>query len=328
MPQTKLQDYQDSPAARAELVDFLKRTGQPPTASCTWEARLRHWWDENPHAPLHPLRGYVLRHEGRIVGYAGAIPTFHLIHGQRAPTICATTLRVDAEHRQGAVQMLLKMRTLASQVMVTHTTPIPKLREALAHMGARAEPWVTRTLFPAGGLALVLGRRDVWPQLSSHLRLVQSLDEVKSIAPLSRSSDKIEKWICPASLRWQTSTPMYDFPFLGAVDAEGALHAFLILQKNPRTFRLLTAWDVVEAWTAHDDASQLQALLGCLVRKPSLLSPTLTWLTTASFPGDPAWTTARSLFSRRQAVCHYFMLPESLRNLPKHSVMAEGDLVL
>ncbi|MCX6853585.1 MAG: hypothetical protein NTV80_01620 [Verrucomicrobia bacterium] len=328
MPQTTIQDYQDTPALRGELLDFLNRTGKPPTETCTWEARLRHWWDENPHAQLHPLRGYILRHEERIVGYAGAIPTSHSIQGQRFPTVCATTLRVDPEHRKGAVQILLKMRALATEVIVTHTTAIPKLRETLAHMGARAEVQVKRFLFPTGRQASFLRMHDSWPQLGPHLRLTQNLDAVKSIAPLSRTQDKIEKWICPESLRWQMSTPMYAFNFMGAVDADGALHAFLILQNRPRTFRLLQAWDVVEAWTAHEHPDQIHALLGCLVRRPSLLSPNLNWLTAATFPGDPTWTAAPHLISRKQTVCHYFMLPEALRDLPKHTVMAEGDLVL
>lgn len=328
MSQTHIQDYQDSPAARLELLDFLNRTGRPPTGTCSWELRLKHWWDENPHATQHPLRGYIVKHEGRIVGYAGAIPTSHSLKGQRIPTICATTLRADPEFHQAALQMLLRMRGLGRQTMVTHTTPIPKLRELLTRMGARAETSTKRHLFPSGRLARLLGRHDLWPKLDSRLRLTQSLDEVNSIAPLSRPQDRVEKWICPDSLRWQISTPMYSFRFLGAVDEAGALHAFLILHQRPRTFRLLKAWEVVEAWAAQDNSAQIHALLGSLVHSPTLLGQRRNWLTTTAFPSDTTWKNTPSLFSKQENVCHFFMLPGPLREVFKHTVMAEGDLVL
>ena len=35
-----------------------------------------------------------------------------------------------------------------------------------------------------------------------------------------------------------------------------------------------------------------------------------------------------SASSNAQLVCHYFMMPAPLRNVPKHTVMAEGDFVV
>ena len=328
MSQTHLQDYQDSPAARVELLDFLNRTGHPPAGTCSWEARLSHWWDQNPHASQHPLRGYIVRHEGRIVGYGGTIPSSYSVQGQRIPSLYATTLRADAEFHRAGIQMLMRLRSLGREVMVTHTTPIPKLQELLIRMGARAETSVRRYLFPTGLGARLTGKHQLWPKLDSSLRLTLNLDEVKSIAPLSRPQNRIEKWLCLDSLRWQLNTPMYNFRFLGAIDDTGTLHAYLILHDRTRIFRYLKGWDVVEAWTAHETPESMHALLGSLVHRPALLGPQRHWLTTTAFPDDDTWKSAPSLASRQQAVCHFFMLPAPLKELSKHTVMAEGDLVL
>ncbi len=328
MSQTHLQDYQDSPAARVELLDFLNRTGHPPAGTCSWEDRLHHWWDQNPHASQHALRGYVVRHEGYIVGYGGTIPSSYTFQGQRVPSLYATTLRADPRFHRAGIQMLMRLRSLGQEVMVIHTTPISKLQDLLNRMGARAETSVTRYLFPTGISAQLTGNQALWPKLDSSLRLTLNLDEVKSIAPLSRPQNRLEKWLCLDSLRWQINTPMYDFRFLGAIDGNGALHAYLILHDRERTFRLLKAWDVVEAWTAHGSPEPTQALLGSLARNPTLLGQHRHWLTTTAFQQDETWKTAPSLISRQQAVCHYFMLPDPLKGLPKHTMMAEGDLVL
>jgi len=323
-----IQEYQDSPAARAELVDFLNRTGLPHTADCSWEQRLSHWWDENPHAPLHPLRGYEIRSKNRIVAYGGTLPTAHTIGAECLPSMCASTLRAEPGFIQETGRMLMKIRHLGKSVMVSYTTAIPKLQQVLTKMGAHTETRVKRHLFPSGMLAKANGSDRRWPQLDGQLRLTLDLAEVRSIAPKQRSTDRLEKWLSVDSLRWQISTPMYRFHFMGAVDSAGALHAFLIIKHRPRTFRLVQAWEVMEAWTAQDRAEPVLALLGHLVRHPEILGQRLSWLTTTAFPGDALWDEAPSFVTKQEKVCHYFMLPHSLRTVPKHNVMAEGDLIL
>jgi len=51
-------------------------------------------------------------------------------------------------------------------------------------------------------------------------------------------------------------------------------------------------------------------------------------LTVEDFDHDPAFMRMPLLISRREKVCHYFLLPEELREVPKHTVLAEGDLGL
>jgi hypothetical protein len=65
-----------------------------------------------------------------------------------------------------------------------------------------------------------------------------------------------------------------------------------------------------------------------VTRQPGLLPSKASLITTASFPGDHSWESSPALLTREQQVCHYFMLPESLRSVPKHTVMAEGDFVV
>ncbi len=322
MPDTTFQEYQDSDAERAELLAFLKRPDGLPLIQGTWEDRIRHWWDENPFADLHPYRGRVIFHQGRVVGFAGSLPAGYALHGQTIPVLLATTLEVRPEYPKAGLSMLLKMRSLSEQIPIFHTTPSPKLQHTLLKMDARAETQVQRRYFLTGTLA----KLSRWPRLAAAMTLTTRIEDVLAISRPYQRADRLEKWHSPESLRWQLSTPTRKQAFVGAIDTSGTLHSFLIL--SPHRVRGLPAWDILEAFTTHDDFSELHALAGAVTRQPGLLPTKASLITAASFPGDHSWESSPALLTRDQKVCHYFMLPESLRSVPKHTVMAEGDFVV
>jgi hypothetical protein len=322
MPETTFQEYQDSPAERAELLAFLKRPGGLIPIQGTWEERLAHWWDDNPFAHLHSYRGRVIHHQGKVVGYAGSLPAGYALHGQTIPVLLATTLEVLPEYPKAGLSMLLKMRSLSEEIPIIHTTPSPKLQHTLIKMDARAETQVQRRYFLTGTLA----KLSRWPQLNASMTLTTRMQDVLAVSRPYQNADRLEKWHTPESLRWQLSTPTRRQTFVGAIDTSGTLHSFLIL--SPHRVRGLPAWDILEAFTTRDDFSELHALAGAVTRQPSLLPTKANLITTASFPSDHAWDATPALLTRDQLVCHYFMMPAPLRNVPKHTVMAEGDFVV
>ncbi|MES2596762.1 MAG: hypothetical protein V4662_15575 [Verrucomicrobiota bacterium] len=328
MSGSNVQEYIDTPEARLELADFLSRTGDLPPTGCSWLARLSHWWDENPHAALHPLRGYVVRAEDKMVGFGGAIPTSYSLGDQRFPAIVATTLRVAEGNVQAGLNVLLKLRRLGQEVPVAMTTAVPKLREALKEMGAKSETQVTRRLVPMGGLSRILPGGSGWPTLDSSMRLITSVNDIADLALPATTAKLLEPTVSLESLCWQLTTPMHDLHMIGAVDGTRRLHSFLILRQRPRTMRAFLAWEVVMSWTARENAEELRALSGCLVRDPGLLGERLNWLTTTSFQNDSRWQGSPKLLERQEEVCHYFLLPDACREAPKLSMLAEGDLLL
>jgi len=328
MSGSNVQEYIDSPAHRLELADFLKKTGDLPANGCTWEDRLAHWWDDNPHASQHPLRGYIVRDEGKLVGYGGAIPMSYSLDGKRIPALVATTLRIASGHVTCGLNILLKMRRLGQEVPFVHTTPVPKLQEVLRDMGAKADLRMTRRLVPLGTWARILPGGSGWPALDSSMRLITSVNDVTGLADRTRPTNRLEPFVSFESLCWQLTTPMHDLQLIGAVDITGQLHSFLILRRRERTMRVFTAWEVVQSWTAREDSEELQSLVGALVRDPSLLGERLNWLTTTAFSNDTHWQNTPRMTEHQEEVCHYFQLPDAFQSTTKLSMLAEGDLLL
>lgn len=324
MPKLDISPYPDTPEARVELVEFLTRQ-IPPQNGVGWERRLRHWWDENPAAATDLERGRWAHVDGRLVAYGGSIPAMHALQGRPFQTFNATTFCVEKQHPRAAALIFLQQRELALQHMITHTTPSPRVQDALLKLGARAEQNVIRHFFPAG-IASHLHGRFWWPALPERLRVITDPAEVMAVARPYQHSDRIEKWISPEYLRWFCRSTMRTHHFLGLVDGEGTLSSCLIV--TPRKVRGLRSWDVLESFSAREDESELHALTGLLVKEPGLFPGGAVIVCGAKFPSDHRWDHAPALLKRNQQVCHFFLLPELMRHAPKHTIMAEGDLGL
>lgn len=323
MPGTVVSNYEDQPEGRAELAGFLQEAWPARSSDHGWALRLVHWWDANPWASISPHRGWVARAADRMVGFGGLIPGCYAYEGQRVPALLASSFHVQAEYPQSAMTMFRQQRLVREEHIVVHATAIPRLQQTLSKMGSQAETQITRRIYGMGPLRHLRGR---WPMLGSDMQVITDLALARALAQPFRRADRLEKWHTLESLRWWCASPMREHRFLGAMDRAGTVTSFLLL--TPRPVRCLPAWDVVEGFTTREDASELQALVGSLTRHPSLLPTTKCLLTIPAFDSDTAWSHTPSLLARRQTVCHHFLLPELLRQTPKLTVMAEGDLGL
>lgn len=324
MPNLEISSYPDTPEARAELVEFLNLQLKPQGCH-RWEQRLQFWWDENPAAADNGERGRWVRAGGRLVAYGGSIPALHAWQQQPCQALYATTFCVDARFPKAASLIFLQQREVAEHCLITHSTPSPRVQSALLKLGAQAEQAVTRHFFPAGTASLLCGH-SWWPSLPADKHVVTDPAQITAIARPYQHSDRIEKWVTPGYLRWFCRSPARHHHFLGLADASGVLSSYLLVTR--RHVRGLRAWDVVESFTTSSDHAELHSLSGLLVRQPGILPGGAHLVTAATFPGDFTWDTTPALLRRDQRVCHFFLFPQALRQAPKHTIMAEGDLGL
>ena len=322
MPATAIEDYHDDPTARRELAEYLVTAIADPLPVEGWLGRFAHWWDMNPFAGLHEARGWVVRKEGRLAGFLALIPVGYAVKGLLAPGLGASTWVIDPECRNVSLPMFMKLRRLGAETLIADTTPSPEVQALMDRVAWRSERWVTRRFFGVGRLA-----RGKWPALKAGLRCVTGLDGVKSVARPFQRGDRIEKWVSLESLRWQLASPIHVHRFLGVVDEAGVLSSFVILVKKP--VRGMPAWAAMEAWTSGETPEELHAMTGAWLSGEAKVD--LPWrplFSAAEFAPDDLWAGAPALHSRKQEVCHFFSEPSELAGIPKHTVMAEGDLGL
>lgn len=88
--------------------------------------------------------------------------------------------------------------------------------------------------------------------------------------------------------------------------------------------RGVRGWLAVDHFSTCEDNSELHALVGEIVRHRSPL-PDGRFLTLTSFPDDTTWDSVAAVLRREARVTHHFAIPEAMKALRKHSVLAEGD---
>lgn len=318
---TQIAEFQDSAEARAELITWLMATDEEFLTQAQWQARLAHWWDENPFTESAPKQGWTLRHQGKIVGFMALIAARYAIKGRPQPAYLASTWRVDEPHRNQSLPMLMKLRPIWANTLICDTTPIPEVQALLKRFHWVGCPNIQRH-FVALGMPGKILRRGNWPQLSSEVRLTRDPNEVRAISCPFANSAGIEKWITPEYLRWFVKGPMRRHEFVGAIDSQGCLSSYLFL--TPKRIRGVPAWMESDHFTTRDTLEELHALVGDLVRQPGLVGSERL-LSLASFPGDSTWDQIPALHRRTEYLRHFFYIPEEYRSLPKRTVIAEGD---
>ncbi|MDZ4401624.1 hypothetical protein [Prosthecobacter sp.] len=321
MPTCQIEEYQDSQQARAELIPWLIASDPQPLSIEIWQRRLSHWWDQNPFASLRAERGWLLRHEDKIGGFLGLIPTCYAVNGRPVPAFIASTWRVDEAHRNASLPMLMKFRRMAAETLTADTTPTPKVQALLQRSGWSCLTDIQRRFVPLGLIQKILQHRS-WPLLPSGRRISRDPSEVQRIAASCMSSAGIEKWITPEYLRWFAASPMRRHEFIGVIDASDCLSSYIFI--TPKRIRGLPAWMEIDHFSVSSDSEELHALVGEIVRNPSLLGNERL-LSLAAFPGDTSWDVTPVLHQRTEHVCHCFAIPEALETLPKRTVLAEGD---
>ncbi|MBE7494162.1 MAG: hypothetical protein HS117_04415 [Verrucomicrobiaceae bacterium] len=320
MPACQIDEYHDSQLLREELVAWSANDVIWPLPASMWERRLRHWWDENPFAAISPLRGWIMRHEGRVTGFMALIPACYAVQGECRAAYAASTWRVDEAHRNASLSMLMKMRRLAATTLLVDTTPTPDVQVMLQKSGWTPATSITRRFVPLGLAGLPW--RGKWPRLSAGQKITRDPAEVRFIAASFQKPDRIEKWVTLEYLRWFAASPMRRHEFIGAIDSVGCLTSYLFV--TPKAIRGIPGWMEIDHFTTRGDSSELHALVGEIARDPALLGREHL-LSLASFPGDSSWDTAPVLHRREEQVTHHFSIPAALKTISKHSVLAEGD---
>ncbi len=321
MPACQIEEYHDTPQARDELIPWLVATDPQPLSAEIWQRRLSHWWDQNPFATLRSERGWLLRHEGEICGFLGLIPSCYAVNGRPVPAFIASTWRVDEAHRNASLPMLMKFRRLSAETIIADTTPTPKVQALLQRNGWSCLTDIQRRFVPLGVVQRILQRRS-WPVLQPGLRITRDPSKVQSTATSCMSSAGIEKWITPEYLRWLAASPMRRHEFIGVINTSGCLSSYLFL--TPKRIRGIPAWMEIDHFSVSSNSDELHALVGEIVRNPSLLGSERL-LSLAAFPGDLSWDSTPALHQRTEHVCHCFAIPAALQALSKHTVLAEGD---
>jgi len=321
MPACQIEDYQDTAQARAELISWLVATDAHGLSAEVWRGRLAHWWDQNPFAETCAERGWMLRHEGRLVGFMALIPACYAVIGRAMPAYMASTWRVEERHRNASLPMFMKLRRLGARHLIVDSTPTPQVQEIMRRNGWTGCCEIERR-FVAIGLLGGLLHRGTWPRLGPERRVTQDLAEVRSLAASCQSATGVGKWITLEYLRWFAASPMREHGFVGVVDAVGCLSTYLFV--TPVKVRGVPAWMALDHFTIQPGNEELHALVGEIVRGGVLPGRRLL-LSLAAFPGDASWEGTRVLHCRTEQLCHYFLIPKEMKAMAKHTVLAEGD---
>lgn len=318
--------YTDSSVERDELISFLSQQFVEASDTGLWQKRLRHWWDENPHAKESLLRGWVLRNEETLVGFLGVIPTAYALNGQPVPSLIATSWVIVPEHRNAGLAMAMQLKRASQTHLLLDTTPSQEVQILSERMGWIGELTMQRALLPlgiAGRVADKFSGRE-WPALKEGRRFTSDVNEVRQLVRPWQESDRIEKWITPEYLRWYAAAPRRHHQFIGVVDGSGTLSSYVWLMPQKRYG--LTMWMLLEAFSTEEGPEELHALAGAVVqRKVVLESHRAILLSLLSFPQDTRWVQLPGLKHDDISVCHFHIAPEPLREIPKHTVLAEGD---
>lgn len=324
----RIEPFQDSPAARDELVPFLMAQfqGEGACTEAQWHRRLAFWWDDNPFAHVHACRGWVLRDGDRLTGYLGAIPTLYEdAGGNPVPALIATSWAVEEAHRNAALPMGMMLQRQGRALTMVDTTPSPEVQKLLAHWGWTARMDVRHSLLMRGTAGEMLATVMTFdaPELGSALKIITDVTRVSSIRA-ARPRQCVQKHITPEYLRWYLASPMRDHHFIGVVGPGGMLSSYLVVCQ--RSIKGLSAWTVVDWFTTSKTNVELHALVTWLMNhSPVEEAAWAPFISLTSFPGEDLWQGLPLAYTRDEKVCHHHWLPPSLKGMPLRPVLAEGD---
>ena len=325
----RVETYEDSPEHRGKLLRFLSSQYSTDANANNWNERLNHWWDHNPNAANCHHRGWVLVHQTQWVGFLGIVPAMYALDSKTVPALIATTWVVAQEHRNAALPMGIQLQRLSASYLLIDTTPSPEVQTMLLRLGWKGEKQMRRWLLPLGlgGRLWSLLRRKKWPVLKSGRRFSTDTQEVQSIAAPWQRSDRLEKWTTPEFLKWYAAAPTRKHQFLSVIDGKGRLTSCLWLTQ--RFSRGLNHWQLLEAFSVEADNEELESMVGALVQQTvSLPVKKARLLTLTAFSQDDRWCSSAGIPLPDANVCHFHMTPPEMKNVAKHSVLAEGDFGL
>jgi hypothetical protein len=106
-----------------------------------WQARFLHWWDYNPAYGSDWKRGFIMEHQGSIVGWVGSFPSFFKANDQIIKAFNGTTWRVIPDYRQWSIDLWSYNRDVSTQYLSFNTTPIEEIIPLIKKFQYRLHPW-------------------------------------------------------------------------------------------------------------------------------------------------------------------------------------------
>ncbi|MBF0212146.1 MAG: GNAT family N-acetyltransferase, partial [Magnetococcales bacterium] len=132
-----------------------------------WLERFAFWWEENPCFAESMNRGWVLRHEGRLVGFIGRIPIPFWFEGREWISFSPVSWHVEPEFQGSGLTLFLNNTEESSDTVQWHTTGNERTRTIFIRLRYPSIPYPCSrrvTVFTNGVTALhERADRQGWP---------------------------------------------------------------------------------------------------------------------------------------------------------------------
>lgn len=320
----QIQEFDASPRQRRLAAEFLARlfAVQGGGDAAQWMRRMAHWWEANPAAADHPVRGWFMGDDDAVHAFSGAIPFRYRVGDERVTGLAGTSWAMDPSVRSSAIAMAMHLQRSGEKAVLLATTPSLEVRSMLRKGGWVEHPHHERLVLPALPLVRRCFMRPGRAE-GNAFRLTWGVQEVAEVAERPLPAGILHRETSVEFLRWYLDSPAREHHFAGWIDSGGTLVAHVIVA--PATIRRQGAWEVVDARSSDAACPVLglvEALLGRLPIRP--------WLILNRLGGgvDSEWPTVRPLRVSQPEPTLFFRAPAFLDVAGKVWQMAEGDLGL
>ena len=293
MPEISHVSLTDYAALSTFLADF---PGDESGSADSWLRRMHTWWDLNPAFDEDFARGWLLREQGKIVGFLGSIPWKFQLGGRETTVFAGTTWRVLPEYR--GMSIALKRRQMEEHGDVLHfsTTPRAEVERLLTSCSAtrrcaagkatnRTAPssWTSRSW--CGPSSMAGPRPGPWRRAPRRpLDAIQKLRMRRlSAAARTRKSAKLHQADAAFDDLWERtrsrypsthvrtaeainwycfSSPDFEKTLLGYFDGERLAGYIVFLSTERRGVRF---FECVDLWI--ESGPRREVILGALIEK-------------------------------------------------------------
>jgi hypothetical protein len=129
------------PQDYADLAMFLSSFPGLAAARGFWDSRFSLWWEANPAFGPAVERGWLLRDQGRVVGFLGNVPSLFQLDGEPVTAYNASTWMVLPEYRGRSLELLLRQLAAARQTVLFNGTPTEAVARLIPGLGFKTFPW-------------------------------------------------------------------------------------------------------------------------------------------------------------------------------------------
>lgn len=267
------------------------------------------------------------------MGFFGFIPHDYVCDGKRVPSLIFAATYVRKESREAALGLWMRAHRLRSQFHLLDGGPIKEVQELLAKTGYDcAEPArlhffpVRKPLDSPRSLALRFSRFLIphRREQDASLRIVSSLDDVRAIP--EQTDSQVRKHTDINSIRWYLQSGSSPRHFLGWVDEDGVLQAYIVGVVRKKKRLNVHVFTPVDACSFHPSG---EALLHTLISHAASLPEGIDLPSEAevlvlphdrSLPGHSRFATIEARYRV------FYHLPKELEGRNRECGPWEGDI--